>query len=369
MDLAARRAREGAEVLLLDGGSEAPLSRAGVPCRQPAVSPEAAAAVDGAVRTWARVWGRLPLRDGRSFRELAEWKGVSLWWMGEGFFRESTEAPRCVRAVESFLRLLEAEAPAEVEAGGLLPAEALLLSRACTARGVLYHGPAAARPRVPPGAWASRGRREAWGAWLDGFRSGGPEPPGDVPLVVDEEDAALAPVAAALGSRVIALPAVVRAASRPARNAAREGRRRLLGLFGLLRASPGVHESFSHRGVPFFDLAEGDLAGLLLARLPAAVRLYEAAREWLAAARPRAVLVAVRSRDDRRAFFAAATAAGVPSIQLRPGEGDEADRADGGPHPGQVLTGEAALDPERVEAGLRAAGAGTAAARGSFGGP
>ncbi len=357
-DLAARRAKEGATLLVLDPRAEGGLEQAGLPFRRPPTSPETVDAVEAAVRTWARVWGRLPLVDGRSFRELAEWKGVSLWWMGEAFFRTSTEAPRCVRVAETFLRLLETERPTEVEAVGLPPRDTLLLSRACTVQGVLYHGPASARPRVKPSAWELRGRRESWAASLRALRGRGRAlVPGRTALVGEpEDDAALAGLVTSLGDEVAVVTRPERLSSRRALAAAKGARRVLRELWQRLRASPGVHESFSHRGVAFFDLAEADLAALLLSRLPAAVRLYEAATEWLLAARPKVVLLALPARDDRRTLLAAARAAGVPSVVLRPAEGEDGERADGGPQPDHLLTGEAATDRERVLAVLRAVG-------------
>jgi hypothetical protein len=317
--------------------------------------------VESAVRTWTRVWGRVPLVDGKSFREIAEWKGVSLWWMGEAFFRSATDAPRLVRAAETFLRFLEGEAPTEVEAIGLDAADALVLSRACTVKGVLYHGPASARPRRSPSVWEWQGRREAWAAALRSLRGGRvPSAPVAITLVVDPGmEEAFRPLTLSLSreSRVVSAAFLAEAASRRALAEARAARRRLRETWERLRASPGVSESFSHRGVTFFDLAGADLAGLLLVRLPAAVRLYESAREWLAAAHPRALLLAVPSRDDRRTLLAAARAAGVPSVVLRPAESEDSERADGGPQPDQLLTGEAAFDPERVGAALLATGA------------
>jgi hypothetical protein len=316
---------------------------------------------DPAVRIWTRVWGRLPLVDGQSFRELAQWKGESLWWMGEAFFRTATEAPRCVQVAERFLDLLEAEDPVEVEAVGLPPDEALLLSRACTAKGVLYHGPAAVRPRTLPSTWEWRGRRDAWAASLRGLRGGRPTGvPGAIALVVEPgAETGAAVLASSLGreAQAIPLPDLLAAASRPARVAAGEGRRRLRDLWQRLRDSPGVHQSFTHRGVGFFDLAGADLAGLLLKRLPAAVRLYEAAAEWLERTRPPVVVLAVPSRDDRRTLLSAARAAGVLSIVLRSADGDEGERADGGPQPDHFLS----ADAGQVRSLL--------AARGRVGGP
>jgi hypothetical protein len=364
-DLAARRAAEGAIVLAVDERAARALEKAGVSHRRTSAD-HTIDGPDPAVRTWTRVWGRLPLVDGLSFRELAEWKGVSLWWMGEAFFRTATEAPRCVSVAESFLRLLEAEDPAEVEAVGLSTNDALLLSRACTVKGVLYHGPASARPRTHPSAWEWQGRREAWGAFLHGLRGGRPSgAPGVVALVVEPgaESGGASALAASFGSEAqsVSLPDLLACASRPARALAGEGRSRLRDLWRQLRDSPGVHQSFTHRGVGFFDLAGADLAGLLLARLPAAVRLYEAAAEWLRRTRPAALVLVIPSRDDRRTLLAAASAAGVLSIVLRPGNGDEGERADGGPQADHVLSGEAASDPGQVRS--------LVAARGRVGGP
>src|SRR5262249_20166837 len=125
----------------------------------------------------ARVWGRRPLVDGRSFRELVEWKGTSLWWMTETFFRTSTEAVACVGHAETFLRILEAESPQEVEAVGLDARDVVLLERAATARGVLCHSHA--RPKAA--------RAGSWTSWLrDSLPRGAPRPPleGHAPFVL-----------------------------------------------------------------------------------------------------------------------------------------------------------------------------------------
>ena len=140
---ARERQREGAAVVCWPGAPGSSLERERVPFRavEDVLGPEGLAAADTAARTWARVWGRLPLVDGKSFRELVEWRGTSLLWCAEAFLRDETAGPRCARTAEIALRLLEATTPSEVDAPGLLPADALLLARACTVRGVLFHGP------------------------------------------------------------------------------------------------------------------------------------------------------------------------------------------------------------------------------------
>jgi hypothetical protein len=146
------RQREGALVVAWPGAPAAALERAGVPFRlvEEVLGPEGQVAADGAARTWARVWGRLPLADGKSFRELVEWRGSSLLWSATAFLHERTAGPWCARTAELAFRLLEATAASEVDAPGLAPAEALLLSRACTVRGVLFHGRAGGGGRPLP---------------------------------------------------------------------------------------------------------------------------------------------------------------------------------------------------------------------------
>jgi len=119
------------------GADTAPLERAGVPFRTltEAVGTDGLAAADAAARTWARVWGRVPLVEGRSLRDLVEWRGTSLLWAAEVFVRTATTGPDCARTAERCLWLLERLAPTEVDGAGLTPADSLLLARACTARG------------------------------------------------------------------------------------------------------------------------------------------------------------------------------------------------------------------------------------------
>jgi hypothetical protein len=70
-------------------------------------------AIDEAAIGWTKQWGRCPLVDGRSFRELLTWKGVSLWWFAELFLHHCTESPRYVRLIETLHRILDAERPQE----------------------------------------------------------------------------------------------------------------------------------------------------------------------------------------------------------------------------------------------------------------
>ena len=84
---------------LWPGAPASSLEREGDPFRavEDVLGPEGLAAAAAAARTWARVWGRLPLVDGKSFRELVEWRGASLLWCAEAFLRDETAGPRCAQ--------------------------------------------------------------------------------------------------------------------------------------------------------------------------------------------------------------------------------------------------------------------------------
>jgi hypothetical protein len=317
-----------------------------------ALSVEAPSEIDGAVRTWARVWGRRPLVDGKSFREIFEWKGTSLWWMSESFLRTAPDAPACVRLAETWLRVLEAEKPDEVEAVGLPDAAAIVLERAATVRGVLFHG------RTRP---ASR-RGRVWRAWLRSFRTDS-RARAELPrgratfLLVGEPEVSSALGETLAGDAVahVSLASLAAGSSKAARREAGRARRRFRRGFAELRRSPGVHEAFSHRGIPFLDLAEGDLATLLFAALPQAVLLFEEMRALLASLQPEAAALLVPSRDERRTLLAACAAAAVPSVVLRSSEEDEPERADGGPRPDLVLAWDGSASPEDLREALREA--------------
>ena len=387
MEPARARRRDGASVVAWAGADTAPLERAGVPFRTltEAVGTDGLAAADAAARTWARVWGRVPLVEGRSLRDLVEWRGTSLLWAAEVFVRTATTGPDCARTAERCLWLLERLAPTEVDGAGLTPADSLLLARACTARGVLFHGrvPAVGRPRRPPGPVPARGwPRRAFRSLLGPARPPALPPPvaaggpaGASPLLVlvagSEDVATLGPLLETT-SRDLCLPTVAvptrdlpRWLTRRAARSVAEGEAFLREVLARLRGTPGLHESYAHRGVGFADLASRDLEALLLGRLPEAVRLIEATAELLAAARPAAVLVVVPARDDRRAILAACTRARVCAVALRLSgpEPDDADRADAGPLPLASLGWQPGAEATPVVARLREAARGTVEAR------
>jgi hypothetical protein len=345
------RALEGAEVVSWLGAETEPLAAAGVPFRrlEEVIGGEGLAAAEAAGRSWARVWARLPLVEGRSFRDLVEWRGESLLWTAEGFLRTATAGPRCARTAELCLRLLELLRPSELDASGLAPADAVLLARAATACGVLFHGlPGAAKPLASP---PSPARPFTLRRLFRGFVSRRPalpdlETPRDTPLVLcviarEEDRGSLDPLLQAardeprLRAVVVAAEAFPQLESRRARRAVAEGERRLRERLTTLRGTPALAASHVHRGVGFADLAACDLEAVLLGRLPAALRTLEPALELLEIARPALAVLAVSDRDERRTLGMAAAAAGVPwaALRVEAGPDDEPDRADGGPHP------------------------------------
>jgi hypothetical protein len=335
-------------------------------------------AIDEAAIAWTKAWGRAPLLDGRSFRELVAWKGESLWWLAELYLHHSTRAPGYVRLVETLLRLLERERPDEVEAFGLPWEEELLLSRVCTARGVLYQGRAAPR-RSRLALRTLRVRLEsrwngakALATRLKASFAGAPARTRDGRRGVlflshaafwrERRDASgrtsayehyfdrLIPETAAQASlRVDVVALGPRAAFR--RRGARERVRDWLRLeppsgpflhvdrfcdgrvlaelrragaelrrsWRKLRASPGMAEAFSHRGVRFADLGGPELAATMLLQLPWGVRCYEEMLGALDALAPEVVCLYAESSGWGRAALLACRARGVRSLALQHG--------------------------------------------------
>lgn len=380
VEAARSRHEDGAALLLWDGERSPALDAAGIPYRWAAsLTASAQDEIDEAAMAWTKEWGRRPLLDGRSFRELFAWKGVSLWWFAELYLHHSTDAPRHVRVIESVHRILDAEAPDELETVGLSPEDTLLVERTCTARGVLFHGPRrltrfpAARKVaavVRSSRWnAAKALLTAAKARLAGPPPAPPEGPAPTVLFLSHaafwraraegagDDAVeyehyfdrLIPAAAEQGLRPFVVAVGPRAAFR------RRGRRERLAewlRFGSpgdpyvhvnrysdarvhrevrratamiregwerLRRSPALADAFSHRGVAFADLAEADLAGTMLLQLPWAVRCYEEMAAVLASVRPAVVCLYAESSGWGRAAVAACRAAGVPTVAIQHG--------------------------------------------------
>jgi hypothetical protein len=375
--LAQKRRDAGVTLLAWTDGADERLGRAGVEhlARRDVLSVADFDAADEAAIEWTRHWGKTPLVDGKSFRELAVWKGVSLWWFAELYLHHSTGSTRRVRIVEAFSRILERAAPDEVEAAGLSAEETLLLLRTCTARGVLFLGDA---PVARPGA-APRLRQSWWyllktlltalKSWWQGppllpppgrrrrvlflshaafwksraSEAGGPEAYEQyfdrlIPEVAGQAD--LEPLVIGVGPRSAFRRRGARArlgewlslgdAETPylhvnrfvcwrtflaVRDASAEMRR----LYGRLRKSPALQQVFAHRGVRFEDLAEPDLAGTLLLQVPWAVRCYEEMSAVLLAARPAVTCLYAESSGWGRAAVAASKALGVPTLGVQHG--------------------------------------------------
>jgi hypothetical protein len=363
----AARARrdEGARVVVWPGADPRPLEREGLTVSSvtDAIGRAGEEAVLAAERGFARVWARLPLVEGASFRDLVVWRGESLLWACESYLRRATAGPRCAGAAERCLRLLEATDPCEVDAGGLAPRDALVLARAAVARGVLFHGDVP-RPRpLPPerheadACAAPRSLLARLGAARAAGSSGSP-------LLVVHDGGPAAPLVDALAARarddaslaaaVVPLEELPRHETGRARAATAETERELRALLGRLRGTAGLAASYGHRGVGFAELAALDLDAVLLGHLPGAVRTAERALDLLSAARPALLVVGIEERDRRRAIGLAARTAGVPWIALTATDAAD-ERVDGGPQPAA-----------RVASGEPLAGL-LAAARGSLG--
>jgi hypothetical protein len=381
--VARRRVDEGARVVLWNDGREADLRATGVAFRPAAsyLEPGGRERIEEAAIAWTKAWGQRPLADGRSLRELVEWKGLSLWWWAELYLHHSTDATRWVRLVELLTRIFEAEAPDEVEACGLPADEELLLARTCTAWRVLFHG--AARSRAAGRRW--RTWRVSFESRLNTLKAGVAalkatllrRPPlprgGDERRTVlflshaafwrDRRDPGTGDVHAfehyfdrlipetdahpELRAHVVAVGprAAFRRRGVPQRVSdwlrlnpdsaryvhlnryttlrvfaeLRRATRSARAAWKRLRHAAGLRESFSHSGVNFADLAAPDLAATLLLQMPWAVRSFEESAEALAHVRPAALCLYAESSGWGRAALAAARAAGVPSVGVQHG--------------------------------------------------
>jgi hypothetical protein len=332
-DRARRHHREGA-VFVLWGEKRGALDSASIPFRTADLAPAQAEGVERAALRWSRAWPRIPLVDGRSFRELVEWKGLSLADLLEDFWRTSPRLGDYVRVIETVELLLEEATPDEVEAVGLARPTALLLGRACTRRGILYHGP---QPR-PWGAGrgaAFRGRVQALamtGRALRAWFSGGPPAPAcggrAVALFLLSAEEGQASLARAAGEDPRLCPFAVTVGARtprpcledyPVLPEVRAVSRRLRETWGRLRRSPALGDAFSHRGLAFADLARRDLAELMLVWLPRAVSRFEQAAAVLRAVRP-AVVCLGRAPGP---LLLACRAAAVATVEPQAGETGE----------------------------------------------
>ncbi len=329
--------------------------------------------VQAAGRTFARVWARLPLLEGRSFRELVSWRGESLLWACEVFLGTASAGARCARGVELCLRLLEALDPVEVEASGLAGHEALLLARSATLRGVLFHGePGRARP-LPVDAGTPRpGRVQALVGRLRGGdlrevvarAAGAGERRWLLVLLSRQQDGReLAPLLEAASTDLWLQPEVLPTVALGlfetprVRAEVSKAESELLALHAALRGTAALAASYLHRGVAFGDLAPADLEALLCRQLPRAVQQLECAWELLQQTRPALLLVGAPERDERRRLGMGAQAAGVPWVALRlaADEPEEPERADRGPQPAATLAVEPGQPPAALLLGLRQA--------------
>jgi hypothetical protein len=378
---AARRcAGAGGTVVAWTDDAAAALGRAGVPCRAAALDAEEADAVDEAAIAWTKAWGKRPVLDGQSVRDLLAWKGVSLWWFAELYLHYSTRAPRHVRLIERFHRLLEAERPDEVEAAGLPSEELFLLERTCTARGLLFLGRRQGGGLGPRWATLRTSLTSRWNTLkaaasaLKTMLAGAPPRPGadgrktvlflshaafwrerrdletdalreyehyfDRLIPEVGRDQGLQPYVVAVGPRAafrrrgakerLADWARLGAASASYVHVNAFTRWRVFretlratgtirGVWRRLRHSPGVHESFAHRGVSFAELSGPALAGTMLLQLPWAVRSCEEMAEVLAAVAPGVLCLYAESSGWGRAALAACRAAGVASLAVQHG--------------------------------------------------
>jgi hypothetical protein len=299
--------------------------------------------IEQAVLGWTEALAERPmLRDGR-FAELFAWQEEPLWPLAREFFlSEESAGGRCVRLVESFSVVFEAELPDEVEAVGLREDEGALLARACTARGVLFQGESRRRPARQEEKATEPGLGDRLRHYWEGFSGKRPEmktgalilvrPPVRAPrasargvtargetargalssaferlLIVARDEMSL-PVAV-LGGEDDIDPATL--LDPVARRAVEEAETGFARAFQELKDAPSTAAAFFHEGVSFGDLcAFADLENLLKHALPRAVRRAEGVRTALRASRASALCA---TAEDALALRAARVE-GTPTV-------------------------------------------------------
>jgi hypothetical protein len=377
--LARAKHRQGAEIVAWR--EDAALRTAGVPFHEAVdlLGVVALDEIDEAAMAWNKAWGRRRLVEGKSFRELVQWRGLELWWFAELYLHHSTAIGRYVRSIESWRRLLKQELPTEVEAVGLSREEELLLARTCTELGVLYHR----RPRVPRLRLFARTRwtvlrcrwnhAKTWAASIKAWLGGAPFRPADskrrtvlflshaafwrcrrdavtgashdyehyfdrlIPAV--QSDPALASYVVAVGPEAAfrrrswrirlrewlrvrhsgAYVPVNRFARASVRGELAKATRALRRQWKSLRGAPGLQASLTHEGVGFGDLARPDFAATMLLQLPWAVRSILEMRAVLDHVRPAALCLYAESSGWGRAALAACRETGTPTVAMQHG--------------------------------------------------
>ncbi|MBN2370703.1 MAG: CDP-glycerol glycerophosphotransferase family protein [Vicinamibacteria bacterium] len=334
---------------------------------------EAIVALDEVAIAWTKNWGRRPLLDGRSFRDLLDWRGISLWWFAELYLYHCTRAPKFVRWIEMIGRWIKRENPDEIDGVGLGAPESALLARTCTEHGVLFVGRVS---RLQGGRRARRvSLQSRWNTWKmigsavkAAFRGGTPRRErADVLFLshaafwrlrqekgpLDEYEHYFDRVIPEV-ERLEKLRASVVSIGPNVAHRRRRAWRRWLDWIRLdrgrrsrlpmsrftsfrvaaqvvratggireawrgLRDAPGTHEAFSHAGIRFFDLVAADLAETMLLQLPWAVRCCEEATSALESLRPSVICLYAESSGWGRAALAAGQAAGIPTVALQHG--------------------------------------------------
>jgi len=336
--------------------------------------------LDEAAMAWVKAFGRAPLVDGQSLRQLAQWQGVSLWWFAELYLYHDTRVPQAVRLIETVERVLASELPKEVETAGLSPFDEILIGRVCTALGVLFDG----RRRPPRLALAVRARRVSlasrWNsaktvatavkAWLGGATARPPALAARTVLFLSHAafwrtrrssatgkmsayehyfDRLIPDVEASPGLNAFTVAVGPSAAFRRRRLVHRvlewlrphhktaqyihinrylrpalarrvlSATREIRELWQRLGRGSGVQAAFSHHDVRFGDLAAPDLAATLLLQLPWAVRSMLQVSEVLRTAAPSVMCLYAESSGWGRAALAACRAAGVRTLALQHG--------------------------------------------------
>ncbi len=325
-----------------------------------------------AAAEWTKAFGsRAKDNSGQTLRDALGYRGTTLWWWAELYLHHNTESVHHVRFIEHMNRLIDTHAPAGMHTHGGDAVDAAILSRLCGARGIAFKAtgtlsrgrtdrPNAAvsglaeaakviatavkrsredRARLRPRCvvfishaafWRTRqtasGETQDYEHYLDSLLSG----------------------SARRGFPVVTLgvgpQSTFRTRSRTGKwkerlSVQRDERFTHLNTFvttqvaaAALKAfgwavsinrrfgsAASLAGAFSHRGVSFLDLSEGDLARTLLLQVPWAARSLLEFETAFRVLDPRLVCLYAESSGLGRAAIAAAQSLGVKTLGLQHG--------------------------------------------------
>lgn len=325
-----------------------------------------------AAADWTKAFGsRAKDNAGQTLKEALRYRNTTLWWWAELYLHHNTEAVRHVRFIEQMEGLFDLHRPESIHAHGAPSDDAVLLARLCGARGIGFRATvtlgarererangflsglveaskviatAVKRSREEQGTqrpkpvvfishaafWRTRpaagGRAEDYEHYLDAILSGSARR--GFPVVTlgvgpqntfrtrSRAEKWKERLSAQRDDRFLHVNTLVTARVAAA---ALKAFGRAVSINHRFGSASGLVAAFSHRGVPFLDLAEGDLARTLLLQVPWAARCLLEFETAFRALDPRLVCLYAETSGLGRAAITAAQGLSVKTLGLQHG--------------------------------------------------